>query len=1084
MSEKYRQHQRMGILSVLLLLGLSAICVAVASEQREQVGVGINLQLPWSDRCVSDSATPFWRFENNDDGFRLINPDPEHPAIVRYPVSLWIWPKKLSIMEVTYRAEGLDVDHPDKPVIEFSRENSDDVTVLFMRDLKVDGKKHTLRIDLTERMAEMTIRKQRLGTMHLLVHTGNAREGWFELSELRFEPRDGVKLPSEKKQDFLTHVRVVDLAGEPIPDATVTLDSHLLNCTVEMQTDQEGRVALTPVVQGGILLQRLIQVEKEGYATEFFGNDYALGKNRKLEVVVILSPGQTIGGIVVDEEGNPLAHVAGEVWMNDDPNRDAKGYAWVREHERVVTDAEGRWTCPSMLKGAQVRWRHKGYCEDRWGGHYSGTLKWSELQAHTARSVLKRGIHLSGRVTDQEGKPIENARVTQGDDQICSNNPPVTHTDSDGRYFFENIPAGELIITVTAEGYAPQLVKTEAVGPEMSPIDFTLKPGEPFRFRVVDAEGNPIEGVHIFPDTWKECRTLGKRFYTDENGEAVWLGPPDPVEFHIFVEGKLDQRDKSYAPSKGKDDVHVVVLKPESKVVILATDAVTGEPIPAFKVEVGSRLEGEAISYPLWDSNSQFLPVGKKGRWEHAFSDNYQPYRAFRVQAEGYNPVVTENVSVEDEQVEIEVALAPGGNMEGTLLSPDGEPVSGAMVMLLEPDKKIYVHAGEVPEYHRMATAMSGSGGRFTFPPLGEPFRLYVSCAEGYWVGEQAVFDAGGGVINLLPWAMLSGTLLVGDQPQPGETVCIWSEHSADNDKLGYFLYAECDARGHFVNHQVPAGSYRIGRRVKSGTGYSASGTVVYEIKGGQELEVALGGMGCPVMGSCSWNNKDPEDFATITLSKIEMENGKRNRPGLASYSSTPDTEGRFRIENVEPGLYEVSVRIQKPMTVRRNFQDTFVGRGSFEITVPDLPEGVNYLDTPVDVGVLDINVGEEGRQVVGQCTWDGDEKHRAILSLSQTGLKNGEAKRIYKKYFSEEGAFSLNHVEPGQYVMHVTVSTLPDPLGNASPYSGPQIGELKVEIEVPELTAGEKLDTPVDLGALKIKVKSVDEQKSEGEEA
>ena len=61
----------------------------------------------------------------------------------------------------------------------------------------------------------------------------------------------------------------------------------------------------------------------------------------------------------------------------------------------------------------------------------------AELRAMTAVSVLKRGLALSGTVSDMQGKPIAGASVAQGTDRFGSNQPKVK-TDGEGKFAFRN----------------------------------------------------------------------------------------------------------------------------------------------------------------------------------------------------------------------------------------------------------------------------------------------------------------------------------------------------------------------------------------------------------------------------------------------------------------------------------------------------------------------------------------------------------------------------------------------------------------------------------------------------------------------
>src|SRR6267142_6952406 len=198
--------------------------------------------------------------------------------------------------------------------------------------------------------------------------------------------------------------------------------------------------------------------------------------------VIAMERGTSIGGIVKDEEGNPVAGADVNLLFPGDRSNLNGMYMT----EAAKTDAEGKWRCdraPGELSNLSMRLSHPNFVSDE---SYGATPRPgdTDLRAMTAVSVMKRGLALRGTVTDEVGAPIAGASVAQGSDRFGSNNPKVK-TGADGTFAFGNSKPGMLILTVTAKKYAPDL-KQVSVVKDMPPVEFKLAKGNVVRGKMVD----------------------------------------------------------------------------------------------------------------------------------------------------------------------------------------------------------------------------------------------------------------------------------------------------------------------------------------------------------------------------------------------------------------------------------------------------------------------------------------------------------------------------------------------------------------------------------------------------------------------
>jgi hypothetical protein len=188
--------------------------------------------------------------------------------------------------------------------------------------------------------------------------------------------------------------------------------------------------------------------------------------------------------------------------------------------------------------------------------------------------VTPARVALSGRVLDDRGRPIAGALVERGpnrysvDDWVVDplgwnkrvrhgnthpdrttpieylprlsylsiqkiNAYPTARTNEQGRYVFEGVDLGEYVLTVEADGHAPRHRHVK-VGPQSQSEDFSLKPGQRVRGRVVVEAGQP-GGVCVVLNQW-HC-------HTDPQGYFHWsVEAPLPEQVTLQVYKKYNSR--------------------------------------------------------------------------------------------------------------------------------------------------------------------------------------------------------------------------------------------------------------------------------------------------------------------------------------------------------------------------------------------------------------------------------------------------------------------------------------------------------------------------------------------------------------
>ncbi|HUJ72885.1 MAG TPA: sigma-70 family RNA polymerase sigma factor, partial [Verrucomicrobiae bacterium] len=251
------------------------------------------------------------------------------------------------------------------------------------------------------------------------------------------------------------------------------------------------------------------------------------------EFTFTLEPSTSIGGIVQDEQGQPIPGVLVSISLPWSNMAGAAEEAYVNVDDQVVTDLQGRWQSdqvPADLSGVRISLKHLDY--------FAATAQppAEKLRDMTGVMAMKKGLVVQGVVLGDDARPIEGATVMQGP-MCCGASTPSMNTDAEGRFHFANLAAGPMILTFKAEGHAPELMTVD-VNPHTAPLQVRLANGNIIHGKVIDIEGAPVAHAWVATDAWRGNRSLGWWGHTDDEGRFVWSNaPPDEVLFAFGKDG-------------------------------------------------------------------------------------------------------------------------------------------------------------------------------------------------------------------------------------------------------------------------------------------------------------------------------------------------------------------------------------------------------------------------------------------------------------------------------------------------------------------------------------------------------------------
>jgi beta-lactamase regulating signal transducer with metallopeptidase domain/protocatechuate 3,4-dioxygenase beta subunit len=783
-------------------------------------------------------------------------------------------------------------------------------------------------------------------------------------------------------------VRVVDEAGKPLAGAKLT--AAYLRHKADYTTDAEGKATVAAPGPNRLFLSLIAHADGYPPVRKWWRNESGTDLIPD-EFTFNFERGRTIGWVVRNEQGQPIQGVKVRLAISSKKYEDSNMCLALWDSV-FLTDAEGRWHLdhvPAKIDSMAAGLQHPDYISDRGLAEISAAEQ-RQVEDRTAVMVMKKGLPVSGTVTDPQGKPVAGAAVTAGD---YSPNQPGVSTDPQGHYRFASLAPGGTVLTVTRPGLAPALRSID-VQAQMEPVDFHLEKGNTLRVRVVDKEGKPIRGVFVTPETWRGRRVLyglGIGGRTDAEGRWAWTwAPDDAVQTDFGLTGYVNYMPIRRLPLAPQEAEHVVTLSPALAISGRVVDAQTKQPIPSFRVIQGARYEGSFENDVSWDRREMF--EGKSGQYKLMIT---QPALAhlLRIEADGRQPAVSREFKDDEGSVTCDFALSKGKVLDVTVRLPDGKPAAGAEVCLCPEEAGKLYHMATFVKHgrftHQDAPGMTvGPDGRLPIQPQDDGFLLIVVHDQGFAQTTSTELVAKP-EITLTAWARLEGVVRRGTKPVAGAKLVV--DVAGPFDARWAFLnfqdQAETDADGEFVFPKLKPGKWRV-RRLPADQGTLAEKEKSVELAPGETVHLTLGGTGRPVIGRIEWpGGKQPEgDLSQIgvgiqpKLPEIPIapkevsdqgpeaarawrkqwqasEEGRKwteqaERHFAGAQHGVVDGNGSVRIEEVRPGEYSLNVEVRAKGETLPWEQLLYV-RYACSFSVPEIPGGVS--DEPLDLGVVKL---------------------------------------------------------------------------------------------------------------------------------
>jgi RNA polymerase sigma factor (sigma-70 family) len=562
----------------------------------------------------------------------------------------------------------------------------------------------------------------------------------------------------------------------------------------------------------------------------------------------------------------------------------------------ATTNAEGIAT----LTGIGAGWsplvvRAKGYAQ---AAIMLGTEGNADSVEHTALS-LARGAALAGRVVDEKGTPVANARVVA---TSASDPEPIDFVDPyrdavvtgpDGSFAISTLSAGTWRMTASAGSYAPTTSAPIAVDGEhtRSGIELRLVAGAVVRGTVTDPTGAPVRAatVSVVLRGYMPWR-VRKQVVTDASGKFSIGGlAPRAVDVVAWHDSGASAIVPADLASTSEQDV---TLKLDVTGAITGTVVdQSGQPIGDAQVRATPDWTGGTADPAAWTVRGvQETMTDQGGAFRFAgLPDGSYRLRAARLSTSEAGLWLSTGVVAKPNTAPIKIVVAPDGRATGKIQLADGKPAT-AFTITLDSTRPMSFVAKDG------AFAVPAPRGTYELTVAGPGFVTtgkQVTIAEGKDLDVGAITVTAGRSISgrvldehgapVANATVAAGALLSGG----GAELYIKSESIAAKD-------TKTDAHGRFVLDGFPPGSVTV-IAGKTSVGRSAS-VQLPASPDSVTLDLVLGATS-GLDGRATRNGQPIGDTVIIASPVGAM---------WSSFFVTTGPDGTFAFDALAPGSYVV----------------------------------------------------------------------------------------------------------------------------------------------------------------------------------
>ena len=471
---------------------------------------------------------------------------------------------------------------------------------------------------------------------------------------------------------------------EVCQEGTVTLLGVSTKERVTGQTDEEGHVILRGVLPG----EYEVEVGCVGLVAQAEYPKLVVASENLIEQVWEVREGQTIRGVVVDSEGQPVAKMGVNARMQIDGGnaRAQSTFAWAGESE-----LDGSFELAGLLPGKY----ELGVWGDRPRPKEPSIVDLEPgIDRNDVRIELPGSGSIHGRVVDDHGLGQANVEVESG--LIGEWKESQSRTDDEGNFTIEHVRAGEVRVSASADRWGQSLRRPGSHDDDEQGEVVTVVSGETvevelvvegrsgvIRGRVLDEDGAPVDDAFIQAERMSDSATANKA--RSRNSVRWDWGNSQPHLSEIdgsFVLEDLSEGTyvvRAHRKGGGEAIVEDVALGSEVELTIAPTGVLAG------KIEVPGGKPPERFSIAARDDAAGLSFDDKYFRTEGEWALHELPAGKYTLTVDssaGVGELVVELVSG-GKQEDLVITLQPRVTIKGRLIDADTRaPVPGMKVSI------------------------------------------------------------------------------------------------------------------------------------------------------------------------------------------------------------------------------------------------------------------------------------------------------------------------------------------------------------------------------------------------------------------
>jgi hypothetical protein len=514
----------------------------------------------------------------------------------------------------------------------------------------------------------------------------------------------GVQVPSETPLRVVlvpaavVEGRTVDPDGKPVAGAFVLIEA------AEEEVARIGAFRSATSADDGSF--RIADVAPGAFQITAEAGGYQKGRTNNLEVrsgqelkgvEVVLARGAVLQGRVLSPTGQPLAGarvslVEPQAMMPDFFGQDAS------------TDGDGYYRLDQLAPGTRnFRAEHEGYRK---------TVRELEVRAgeNTLDFSLEGGVEISGRVIDEGGNPIGNARVLLRQGAGSWGLPNAT-SGPDGSFTLAGVADGVYRLSAEKSGYAPDEGQPVTVaGTSVGGVEVKLSTGGAIVGQISGVEFSDLADLRVWSDFPMHSGRVGPdATYRIDNVEVGEHRVVASLRGERQAEGRIKL-------DPGAAEAHLD-LELGNGLRLAGRVLRNGQPV------VGGRV---LLSAPSVAGRQSDLDHEGSFRFEDLDEGTYE----LEVLGPTFQTLHKETVTLSRDRDDLLIQLSTVSLVGRVIDSADRGPISGAVVRLLPPQ-------GEGDFFPIEAT--TDSKGQFRLSSVPEGDWRVRALLSGYAPGEQPV---------------------------------------------------------------------------------------------------------------------------------------------------------------------------------------------------------------------------------------------------------------------------------------------------------------------------------------------------------